>query len=151
MQADQNGVQFTAAFEGCRLTAYVDIAGVVTIGYGTIVYPDGTPVKLGDTLSQSEANSCLLYQMNLKAKQITPMVIPKLNQNQQNALIDFAYNVGTGAFQGSTLRRLINANPADPNITSSFEVWDKAHVNGQLIPVEGLLERRQKEAQLFFT
>ena len=68
-----------------------------------------------------------------------------INQNQFDALVSFCYNLGVNAFEGSTLRRLINANPNDPNIPAQFERWDNA--GGKQLP--GLYTRRVKEAQLY--
>jgi lysozyme len=151
MILSENGLNFIKQFEGCRLTSYLDDCGVPTIGFGTIVYQNGDKVQLGQTITQEQADSELYYQVGLKAAEITPMVSANLNQNQQDSVISFCYNVGTGAFHGSTLRRLINANPQDPNITAAFEVWDKGHVNGQLVVIEGLLNRRKAEAALYFS
>lgn len=151
MTISENGLSFIKSWEGCRLHAYLDSCSVPTIGWGCTVYHDGRIVKMGDTITQDEADAELTYQVQLKANQITSMVTVALTQNQIDAIIDFSYNAGTGAFHGSTLRRLINANPSDPNITAAFQMWDKGHVDGQLVVLPGLLHRRNAEATIYFT
>jgi lysozyme len=151
MQISDQGLEFIKQFEGCKLQAYKDVAGVITIGYGTIIYQDGTKPQMGDEITLQRASDELRYQANLKAQQISPMVSVSLNQNQVDSLIDFAYNCGTGAFHGSTLRKLINANPADPNITDAFLMWSKVRIDGQLVVNDWQKKRRQAEAKLYFT
>ena len=74
-----------------------------------------------------------------------------LTQNQYNALLSFAYNEGIGALLSSTLLKKVKANASDPTIRDSFMVWDKAHVNGVLVEVQGLKNRRKDEADLYFS
>ena len=69
----------------------------------------------------------------------------KLNQNQYDALCSFIYNVGVGAFNRSTLKRLISQNPNDPLIGSEFLKWKKA--GGKV--VQGLINRRIDESNLY--
>jgi lysozyme len=74
-----------------------------------------------------------------------------LTQNQFDALTDFVYNAGDGAFQGSTLRKRILANVNDPTIRDAFMMWNKIHVDGKIEVCDDLVKRRKAEADLYFT
>ena len=74
-------------------------------------------------------------------------IIDKINQNQKDALTDFAYNCGVGNLKNSTLLKKVNANPIDASIRAEFLRWDKA--NGKVLA--GLTRRREAEANLYFS
>jgi len=152
MEVSQNGINFIKKEEGLRLTAYQDQAGIWTIGYGSIMYKSGVAVKKGDTINEAQAESLLEWEVNLKTSAVSDYVKSvSLNQNQYDSLVDFAYNVGTGALHGSTLLKRILADPTDPTITDAFLMWDKIHVDGLLIENKGLRGRRLREAELYFS
>jgi GH24 family phage-related lysozyme (muramidase) len=71
-----------------------------------------------------------------------------LNQNQNDALVSFVYNVGDGNFQKSTLLRLLNQGNYAA-VPAELKKWTKARQNGQLIDLPGLVRRRAAEAELF--
>jgi lysozyme len=147
MNLSTNGLNLIKSFEGFKSAPYLDSAGVATIGYGTILYPDGTNVTMDDDpITETQAEQYLLDQVNQKCASVTNMVTGQVNQNQFDALVSFAYNLGLGALRGSTLLRLVNQNDFD-NAVNEFEKWDRA--GGQV--VQGLLRRRTAEAQLFST
>jgi GH24 family phage-related lysozyme (muramidase) len=86
-------------FEGCRLTAYPDPATGSepwTIGWGTTVYYDGQPVRQGQTISQQLADDLLEGRLERDWFQLSKDIPswPKLNPNQQAALLSFSYNCG---------------------------------------------------------
>jgi GH24 family phage-related lysozyme (muramidase) len=88
--------QMIKEFEGCRLTAYLCPAGVPTIGFGNTRYPDGAPVKMGDSISQQRADQMLSLEIE-HTVDILKKSIPywnEMNVNQQSALISFAFNLG---------------------------------------------------------
>lgn len=134
------------AMEGCRLEAYQDSAGIWTIGYGTTEYfPSGTRVAEGDTCTVEQARTYL-------AAHIAGLRLPDgLTQAQFDACLDFAYNAGYGAWGSSTLKKNVVAGADGDTITANFLVWDKAHVDGVLTELPGLLRRRKCEAYLFVT
>lgn len=70
-----------------------------------------------------------------------------LSENQFSALVSFSYNLGAGAFERSTLRRKVLANPKDPSIAYEFSRWNKS--GGQVLA--GLTRRRKAEAELYFS
>ena len=92
-------------FEGLRLTAYQDMVGVWTIGYGHT----GPDVKAGLTITQQQAEQLLINDLARFNNGVNALVTVKINQNQFDALISFSYNLGLGSLQQSTLLRLLNA------------------------------------------
>ena len=72
----------------------------------------------------------------------------QLNQNQFDTLVSFCYNVGIGAFTGSTLRRKLNNNDFQ-GAAEEFIVWNKGTINGVKKELPGLTRRRTRERQLF--
>jgi len=134
-------------FEGCSLTPYLCPAGKPTIGYGATSYQDGTKVTMkDDPITEERAELLLATYIELIERCINDVLRPQLKDNQIDALISFVYNVGFGAFQKSTLLRMININPDNPRIYDEFLRWNKA--NGKV--VGGLVRRRVAEAKLYF-
>jgi lysozyme len=147
MQLSSNGLQLIKSFEGFRASPYADSAGIPTIGYGTILYTDGECVTMDDSaITEAQAEQYLAFQINHKTSSVNQMLVVEVNQNQFDALVSFAYNLGVGALHGSTLLRLINASNFD-GAADEFPKWDKA--DGQVIA--GLTRRRLAEQQLFST
>jgi lysozyme len=132
--------------EGLRLQAYLCPAKVPTIGFGNTFYEDGTRVKMGDRITRDRAEKLLLHVVEAFAVQVDRLVTSKLNANQRAALVSFAYNVGIGNLQRSTLLRKVNANPNDLTIRIEFMKWTKARG----VVLRGLVVRRQDEANLYF-
>jgi lysozyme len=150
MQFSQDFYDLRASFEGCKLTAYQDGAGIWTIGYGTTYYPDGSRVKQGDTCTAQQAIDYANHGLTNLEAHITATTPTTINQGQFDAIGDFCYNAGQGAWDGSTLRKLINSNPSDfTNIETQFTAWSKCHQDGQLVTVPGLLRRRECEFYLY--
>lgn len=135
-----NGLALTEQFEGCRLTAYQDQVGVWTIGYGHT----GPEVIAGLTITRDEAEALLAKDVSSAAACVNRVVAVRLTQAEFDALVDFAFNLGHGAFSSSTLLRELNAGNFIA-AAAQFEVWDRA---GGAV-VAGLLRRRQAEATLF--
>jgi lysozyme len=145
MQISKNGLNLIISFEGLKLDPYKDSAGIPTIGYGTILYPDGTSVTMDDsTITQDQASQYLEWEVNQKAAHVTNLVTVPVNQNQFDALVSFAYNEGVGGLGGSTLLKLLNSGDYD-GAAAQFPKWDVAggHV------VDGLERRRLAEQALF--
>jgi lysozyme len=148
MTTSQKGIDIIKSFEGCRLKAYQDSAGVWTIGYGTIMYPSGKRVKAGDRITKECAEEYLAYEIGLKARSVEVFTSDlHLSQNQFDALVSFAYNLGVGALQRSTLLKKVRAEKNDPAIRGEFMKWVRA--GGKVL--KGLQRRRQKEADLYFS
>jgi lysozyme len=137
-----NGLSLTEQFEGCELTAYQDQVGVWTIGYGHT----GPDVVSGLTITQQQAQNLLAQDVSSAATCVNNSVTIQLSQDEFDALVDFVFNLGVGAFRSSTLLTDLNSG----NITAAatqFDLWD--HAGGAV--VAGLLRRRQAETSLFET
>jgi lysozyme len=134
------GLAMTEQFEGCKLTAYQDQVGVWTIGYGHT----GPEVVKGRTITIEEAQDLLAMDIRTAATFVNNVVAVALSQEEFDALVDFAFNLGRGRLEGSTLLHELNAGNFAA-AAAQFEVWDRA---GGAV-VAGLLRRRQAEAALF--
>jgi len=126
--------------EGLELRAYLCPAGIWTIGWGHT----GTDVYKGLVITLAEAEDLLERDLRTSEGYVNSLVKVKLTQNQFDALVSFIYNVGGGAFKGSTLLRLLNAGDYK-GAADQLLRWDKA--KGKVLA--GLTKRRQKERELF--
>jgi lysozyme len=147
MKPSQKAVDLIKQFEGFRANAYLCPANVPTIGYGSITWGNGQRVKMGEIVSMATAEKLLLNDLEKRAKALEGL---KVNQNQFDALISFVYNLGVGAFKGSTLFRKVQQNPDDVTIRHEFMKWNKARVAGKLMELKGLTRRRDAEANLYY-
>lgn len=128
-------------FEGFRATAYKDPVGVWTIGYGET----GPFVHADTTVTEPEAARWLADRLLLCALEIGRLVTGVyLMPHQTAALQSFLYNIGSGAFARSTMRRKLNAGDFD-GAAAEFPKWRKA--GGKVLP--GLVRRRDAERRLF--
>jgi lysozyme len=136
------GLALTEQFEGCELTAYQDQVGVWTIGYGHT----GPDVVAGLIITQDQAQALLAKDVGSAAACVNAVVTVQLSQEEFDALVDFVFNLGAGAFRGSTLLRVLNTGDF-ASAAAQFDAWDRA---GGAV-VAGLLRRRQAETALFQT
>ena len=147
MVASQNCINLIKLFEGYKAKAYLCPAGVVTIGFGSTMYTDGRKIKISDTINEQQGNELLMWELKNKSIALHGL---NLNQNQFDSCLSFIYNLGIGAFNKSTLKKKIVANPNDATIKAEFMKWNKARVGGQLMELKGLTRRRIAEAELYF-
>ena len=148
MKISQKGLDLIKKFEGFSAKPYLCPAGVPTIGYGATYYTNGTKVTMSDEpISEEWAEQLLSNMVHTYEKGVISLVIPKITQNQFDALVSFAYNVGVTNFRKSTLLRLINKDPNNPEIATQFMKW----VRGGGKVINGLIKRRQIESKLYFT
>jgi lysozyme len=147
MILNNKGYLFITKHEGLSLKPYLCPAKIPTIGYGNTYYANGKKVTLLDKdITKQEAFEMFKEIANKFAKRVDELITSNITQNQFNALVSFAYNVGTGNFASSTLLKKINKNPNDLTIKAEFLRWNKA--NGKVI--NGLTNRRIDEADLYF-
>lgn len=140
-------IKLIAEFEGFMAKPYICSGGVNTIGYGTTVYPNGKKVQMTDrAISVNEAEAYLMHDIQSFGRRVDKLVLSNVNQNQFDALVSFAYNVGIGNLAKSTLLRKVNINPHNLTITDEFMKWNKA--GGKVL--NGLTRRRRAEATLYF-
>lgn len=138
------GIELIRQFEGLKLEAYLDTAGVCTIGYGTTVYPNGIPVQINDHCSVEQAKGYMLHDVSRFEKAVTSAVNVPLTQHQFDALVSLTYNIGVTAFHHSTLLKRLNQGDYLA-ASQQFDVWVKA--GGETL--QGLVNRRLIEKSHF--
>jgi lysozyme len=155
MSPSNNAYDFIKNEEGLVLHPYRDTAGVATIGYGSTMYKTGRRVMMQDApISEPEALELLKWEVDNKMAAINGRLKNVvLNQNQFDALVSLAYNIGVGAFAGSTVAKRVKANPKDPSIRDAFYMWNKITnpQTGKLVVSDTLTHRRKREADLYFS
>lgn len=148
MRVTKKGIDIIKKYEGFSKVPYLCPAGVPTIGYGSTFYPSGKKVTIIDKpLSEEQALQMLIVIVDKFAIKVTKLLSKELSENQFNAVVSFAYNVGIGALSKSTLLKKINNNPSDKTIRDEFLKWNKA--GGKVL--NGLVKRRLEESELYFT
>jgi lysozyme len=138
MNLSAQGLALIKSFEGFRSSAYRDANGQWACGYG---HTQGTTVDT--TCNEATAEQWLAADTDWAQDVVNIYVLVPMTQNQFDALVSFTYNVGSSAFIGSTLLKLVNLG--DPQAASQFACWD--HIDG--VEIAGLERRRQAEANLF--
>ena len=147
MKLDASGYKLIQGFEGLSLVPYLCSAKIPTIGYGNTYYPSGIKVTMQDQpISLATAKWMLKETADKFAADVDKLIKANLNQNQFNAIVSFAFNLGLTSLGKSTLLKKVNANPNDPTIAAEFAKWNKA--GGKVL--NGLTKRRAKEAKLYF-
>ncbi|OOF84455.1 muraminidase [Rodentibacter ratti] len=144
MTMSENGIHHIIRDEGERLTAYQDVVGIWTIGVGHTGQVDGKPVAKGMTISKEKSREILKADLARFENAINTSVNVSLTQNQFDALVSLAFNIGEGAFRRSTLLRKLNAGDYS-GASQQFLVWKNA--GGRVS--QGLLNRRKREKALF--
>lgn len=140
MKTSSTGRAFVRDAEGEKLSTYRCSAGVPTIGVGHT----GPDVKMGMTITKEQSDALLVADLARFEKAVAASVKVPLTQNQFDALVSLAFNIGSGAFAKSALVRLLNGGHYD-QVGAQLARWNK--VDGQ--PNKGLTARRAREAALF--
>lgn len=146
MNISENGLAFIRAFEGFSPEAYQDSVGIWTIGYGWTHPIDGIPIHDGMMITSNKAERLLRSGIKKYEQDINRYVKVPLTQNQFDALVSFAYNLGSQALNQSTLLKLLNAGNTQ-GAAEEFLRWNKA--GGRILP--GLIRRRKAERELFLS
>jgi lysozyme len=139
MVVSDAGLALIKSHEGLRLDAYLCPAGVWTIGYGHT----GT-ARAGMRITQAQADELLRLDLEKFETCVRNALKVEVNQNQFDALVSFAFNVGCGAMRNSTLVRLLNQGDYD-GAAAQFARWNRG--GGRVLA--GLTRRRAEEAELF--
>lgn len=140
-----SAVALIAGFEGFRETAYIPVKNdVATIGFGQTFYADGSRVRLGDKISQAQAQQQLevLVRRDFAGKINNCVKVP-LSQNEYEAYVSLAYNIGASAFCKSTLVKRLNQKDY-LGACSEILRWNKS--GGRVL--KGLENRRFAEYKL---
>lgn len=144
MNISEKGIDFIRQAEGERLIAYQDIVGVWTIGVGHTGFVDGKPVARGMTITKEKSREILKADLVRFERAVNANVNVPLTQNQFDALVSLAFNIGEGAFSRSTLVRKLNVSDYN-GASQQFLVWKNA--GGKVS--QGLLNRRKREKDMF--
>lgn len=136
----QKGLDLIKSFEAWRATAYLCPAKVLTIGWGST----GPHVKSGMVISRERGEALLCADLARFEAAVTKVIEVNVTQNQYDAMVSLAFNIGIGAFTRSSVARKTNARDF-AGAKASFALWNKA--NGRVL--SGLVRRRYEEAKLF--
>ncbi len=154
MQMSENGLGLLQQWEGFKLQVYKDSAGFPTIGVGHLltkpelasgeIVIGGAPVQYAGGLTDQQTLDLLAQDVKPAEQAVNTGVKAPLNQNQFDALVSFTFNVGVGAFQSSTLLKVLNQQQYD-EVPAQLLRWTRA--GGQV--VQGLVNRRENEIKLW--
>lgn len=144
MKTSAAGINLIKEFEGVRLKAYRCPADVWTIGVGHTSAAGPPAVKPGMEITNAQAMKILAQDLVQFEDGVDSAVKVPLKQNQFDALVSFAFNVGLGALAKSTLLKKLNAGQYDA-VPAELMKWTKA--GGKELP--GLVRRRRAEAALW--
>lgn len=148
MKTNRAGIDLIKQFEGLRTTAYVDPVGILTIGYGTTSAAGVGTITKGMTITAERAEEMLVDSLPKYEAGVMRALKRSPNENQFSAMVSFAYNVGEGAFAGSSVCKMFNAGNLQ-GAADAFRLWKYGTVNGKKIVLDGLVKRREAERQLF--
>lgn len=154
MKLSQRGLEHILSFEGKlkkrddgRYEAYLCPAGVPTIYAGCT---EG--VHLGMIVTEAEGETMFRREIDKFEKAIARLVTVDMSQGEYDACVSLAYNIGIGAFTGSSVLRYLNKGKRS-KAAECFGLWNKARKGGKGKPVEmrGLTRRRAAETALFLS
>lgn len=141
MRTSQRGIDLIKEFEGYSERVYMCAGGKYTIGYG---HTRG--VQVGDTCTKEQAEKYLREDLQAAEEAVLALVTVPLTQNQFDALVSLVYNIGSGNFYDSTIRRIINLKINNINeYRKAWLMWVKSR--GKVL--KGLKRRRVAEFNLF--
>lgn len=152
MTTGPKGRELIKGFEGLELEAYMDLAGVWTIGYGHTSQA-GPPAVVPDmVITEAEADAILRTDLQVFERRVNGAVAVPITQTMFDALVSLTYNIGASAFLRSTVLRKLNEGQYE-EAADAFEMWSKARSpkTGKLEFVAGLKRRRVAEAALFLS
>ena len=141
MEASEVLIEKLKEFEGLRLEAYRDAAGVLTIGYGHT----GSDIREGDRISEYWADELLRNDLGAAEAAVRRLHVAR-TQGQFDALVSFVFNLGIGRLQGSTLLKVIREGGSHHRIRQEFKRW--VYAGGKKL--RGLERRRAWETKRFF-
>lgn len=140
MKTSERGLNLIKKYEGLRLEAYLDPCGIPTIGWG---HTSG--VRMGDTINEETAHELLKLDVSVFEKKVLSYdEIYHFNQNEFDALVSFAYNLGS-------IKDLVKNGSVKTKseIADRIPLFCNATINGKKVKLRGLVERRNHERALF--
>ncbi|MBF0355955.1 MAG: lysozyme [Alphaproteobacteria bacterium] len=139
------GLALIKRFEGFSARPYLCPAGWWTIGWGAIHNLDGQPVTAATPpVTEEEAETLLRRDVAVAERTVLRLITVPLSDGRFDALTSFAFNLGGGALQRSTLRRKVNREEHD-DVPGEFLKWIWG--GGRKLP--GLIRRRKAEAKVY--
>ena len=143
MIINDDGLAIIKSSEGCVLHAYQDQRGIWSIGWGH------TPARHGEQVTQDQADALLLADVQHACDTVHGATHDvATNANQFSAMASLTYNIGSAAFRGSTVLRMHRAGRY-AEAADAFKLWDKTHIDGELVDDPPLLRRRERERELY--
>jgi len=147
MRVTSKCVDLIKLSEGFSSKPYYCPAGIPTIGYGSTRDTDGKPITMSHPpITEQQAYNLCLATLKTYEDAVNRYVQVPINSNQFDALVDFAYNMGTGALKTSTLLKKLNKEDY-VGASEEFGKW----VYGGGKKLKGLVTRRQREKELFLS
>lgn len=144
MNVSKKGLKLIKEFEGLRLKAYKDGGGVWTIGYGHTGLVNGGNIKEGLTITEEDATRLLIDDVQKFEKHVNTYVQQyRLTQNEFDALVSFAFNIG------SLTQLSAKRTRTKEEISRKMVEYSNMTINGKLTFVKGLHIRRLKETLYF--
>ena len=148
----KSGIDLIKEFEGCHLKAYPDPktgAAPITIGWGSTRRPDGSTFRLGQIITQKQADEYLMYDI---WNRFLPALkkIPywnEMNENQRGALLSFSYNLGANFYGSSgfnTISKVLRKKKWS-DVPKVLKLYRNPGTNVE----KGLLRRRIAEGALW--
>jgi lysozyme len=137
-----SGLTLIKVSEGRRLQTYIDPVGIPTVCYGHT----GPDVRLGQRYTPEQCDAILLKDIKVHRDGVMRCTRVPLNQNQSDAVVSLAFNIGVSRYCNSTLARKLNAGDY-AGAANEFPKW--TYAGGQQLP--GLVTRREAERRLFLT
>ncbi len=144
MNITHDGLALIRRFEGFRAKAYLDAAGVWTIGYGHTSAAGAPHVRSGMKITRKEGERILGRDIAIFASGVQSLLARPLSESQFSALVSFAYNVGLENFRKSSVLRAVNAGDFAA-VPRRLSLWVKCR--GRVL--SGLVRRRAAEAAMF--
>ncbi len=141
MQLSREGTALICQFEGFSPVVYRCPAGLATIGYGHVLTPGE---QLEQPMTEAKAHQLLRQDVSIAEHAVIRLISVPLTQGQFDALVSFTFNLGAGALQRSTLRRVINRGD-HAAVPTQLMRW--VYAAGRILP--GLIARRQAESRLY--
>lgn len=149
-KTDRNGLEFIANAEGFSSVPYPDPpgSGKWSIGFGhQMSANEYASIK---SVSREQALQIMARDIEIFERAVNEYVNVPLTQNEFNALVSLAYNIGTGAFAKSTVVRSINLGLRDA-VPAAFRLWNKITTGAGLQVAPGLVARRENEIKLWLS
>ena len=139
-RTSQAGIDLIKSFEGLELEAYYCASSILSIGYGHTQH-----VFEGQVITKDDAEELLRKDLMWFEEQVVKIILPVLTQHEFDAIVSFAFNVGSSALENSTFTRRINNGE---NKALCFQQEFPKWVNGPNGPLPGLIRRRDAEIKL---